>query len=201
MAFKLKVIDGETYLLSVDMSKMAKDLPVGTIVMCIDEIPHEGACIRKSTKNDHCHGCQPLIASTKDIEGLDKLVITNYDKTNIQEFCWSTDRFVERVNTLKEQLIKTINEVYADVTNVLFIKGMVYYIDPTDFRFNNKQPYIWGVCSPEGMNKKLIVSASPYGADRQIMIDMDELSPEHLIRIIKRLDKKKYKETVWSTNY
>ena len=48
--YKLKVIDGEVYLLHTDMNQQAKDLPVGTIVLCMDEIPHEGACIRNSSK-------------------------------------------------------------------------------------------------------------------------------------------------------
>lgn len=204
MAYKLKVIDGETYLLSVDLSRMAKDLPVGTLVMCIGEIPHEGACIRRSGKNDHCHGCQPLIASTKDIEGVDKLEITNYDKTNIQEFCWSTDRFESRVNTTHEQLVKRINEVieYDKIRSICFIKGICYHKEPTDFRFGRHQPYVWGICIDKEFEiPRFIVAASPNGEDRQVMMEINSLPVEQLLRVLKRLDKKSYKEIVWNTNY
>ena len=73
----------EYYLIDSDMSRMAKDLPADTLVFCLGEThmnsPKE--CIRKSSTNDHCYDCQPLIASSAliyDLPRLNKDDISNF---------------------------------------------------------------------------------------------------------------------------
>lgn len=73
---------GNLFLTKSDFETMAKDLDANTLVFCHYEVhtKDDKECIRHSTKGDHCYGCQPLIASTKDIEGV--LKITESDTLN-----------------------------------------------------------------------------------------------------------------------
>jgi hypothetical protein len=72
---KLVRLENHYFLLDAVMTRMAKDLPVGTQVFCLDEthMNNVDECLRKSASSDHCRGCQPLLASTMDIEGVGKL--------------------------------------------------------------------------------------------------------------------------------
>ena len=61
---KLIHIKGQLLLIDDLMTRMAKDLPVGSLVFCIDEFFSCHPEIRLSTAGDNCFGCQPLIAAT-----------------------------------------------------------------------------------------------------------------------------------------
>lgn len=78
---KLVKLNDDFYLLNDDMSRMAMDLPVGTLVFCLSEthMKDPDECIRKSAIEDHCYGCQPLIASTTQIEGASLLGFQNVE--------------------------------------------------------------------------------------------------------------------------
>ncbi len=95
---KLIKLNDEYYLVDVDMSRMAKDLPIGTCVFCLGETHMNdiNECLRLSSKNDNCYGCQPLIASTKKYDNvylLDKVKVEKlltYKKQDVikaQLFC------------------------------------------------------------------------------------------------------------------
>lgn len=66
---KLFFSQNNYYLVDIKPDRMAKDLPVGTRVFCIDEHLTGFPEVRISSETDHCFGCQPLIASTEEIEG------------------------------------------------------------------------------------------------------------------------------------
>lgn len=86
----------EYYLLDADMSRMAKELPAETLVFCLDEThmsdPKE--CIRRSSLTDHCHGCQPLIATSDSNYG----ELPGLNKKDIEDFV----NPITRVFTLEE---------------------------------------------------------------------------------------------------
>ena len=58
---------GSLYLIDDLMTRMAKDLPVGTLVFCIDEFFSGHPEIRLSSATDNCYGCQPVIACTHSV--------------------------------------------------------------------------------------------------------------------------------------
>lgn len=58
---------GSLYLIDDLMTRMAKDLPAGTLVFCISEFFSGHPEIRLSSGNDNCFGCQPLVACTHTI--------------------------------------------------------------------------------------------------------------------------------------
>jgi len=60
--YKLVKHKDNYYLIEYTRGRMAKDLPAGTIVLCLDEIEYE-CCIRGSASGDHCYGCQPIVAT------------------------------------------------------------------------------------------------------------------------------------------
>lgn len=97
----LAKVNNEYYLVNADLKRMAKDLPAGTLVFCLDEIhtndPKES--IRHSSVGDHCYGCQPLIASTTKINELPLL-----DKANIESLIQEEKNFLAEVFIKKERV-------------------------------------------------------------------------------------------------
>ncbi len=77
----LTKIAGNLFLTKADFEIPAKDLNINTLVFCHSEIDMNDVneCLRHSGKGDNCYSCQPLIASTKDIENIPLLDISPED--------------------------------------------------------------------------------------------------------------------------
>ena len=116
------------------------------------------------------------------------MVITNYDKTTIQEFCYSPDRFKDRYETLRKQLIKSIEEAleFENITSTSF-PGVIYNI--VDEQGENE--CITGV----DIEKKIFL-VSYYGDDREV--GYDDVRTEQLIKIIDSLYNKDKNKIEWS---
>ncbi len=85
---KIVNLNNNFYLVDSNMNRMAKDLPKDTLVFCLSEVHTNDSkeCIRKSTKDDNCYGCQPLIASTDSKIGIKKLNMHNLPTTELYTY-------------------------------------------------------------------------------------------------------------------
>lgn len=106
---KLVRIKSEYYLVDYKPNQLAMHLPNQTQVLCLDEMHtgEPGECLRKSSPNDHCYGCQELIASTDENYAIKGLL----DRSQIRELL---DKLYAKEGLKIENFIKqfTLQDMY-----------------------------------------------------------------------------------------
>lgn len=72
----------EYFLLDVDLTRMAKSLPIFTYVFCLDEIHTDSIyeCVWKSSDQSHCYGCQPIQATSLWLSGVNRFEIQSVEQ-------------------------------------------------------------------------------------------------------------------------
>lgn len=137
-------INKQYYLINDLMTRMAKDLPEGTLIFCIDEFFSGYPVIRLSTKDDHCFGCQPLIAVSNAIPNIkvSSEILSSYQKLpfllcdidlsdtelyTIEDIKNSYEAGENgKFNTLENHL--NFMRAYHNIWNVKVFKDKKYYI-------------------------------------------------------------------------
>jgi len=112
MSHKLVKLEKEYFILNVDFSRMAKDLPEGTLVFCLDET-HTGKiteCLMHSTKEFNCYGCQPIIASTLQLKNVNFLIKEQVENL-LEDFNINEAEASEYIHKKLNQLIKCSQKI------------------------------------------------------------------------------------------
>lgn len=126
MNYKLVKLETEYFVLNVDFSRMAKDLPEGTPVFCLDET-HTGKikkCVINSTKNFHCYGCQPLVASTLQLKDVNFLI-----KEDVENLLEGFSINEAEADEYTEKKLKPVKGMLSEDYAIGFKEGIEKYLD------------------------------------------------------------------------